>query len=444
MKTTHCTTRVPARPSRRGNALLLCIVLIVPMLIVGLALMRQGVGQKGELAEGAERSNAQLIAEAGIAEAVASLRQGANGNIGSQAAPAALGNGLFWVEATYLPDKQIRLLSIGLAGKGRTAVDAVVQLQPATWRTYGVFSGQSADFKGKFFMDSYDSRLGSYASQVPGGSAHANSNAAIGSNSDIDIGKKSNVWGDLRPGPTGTAITGGSFVSGSTTPSSKIVSFGSVSPPALPAGAALSVNGVVTLPAGNYRFKSLSVANGSELLIPGPSTVVIDGDLDIAPHAKVQVGVSGAVEIYTGGNVAMGTGAGIETPSGSALDFTMYLTGGPGQTALFNPHGDFYGTVYGPNAEIQLGNDLNVFGAIAGDRLFCQNPNVQFHWDEALADAAGAGGGEVAVLFWMPAAFPDQDLLHDRTDPFALMGLNRGALTQPADAWDMSGFPPGF
>ena len=77
------TARILAGPKRRGNALLLCIVLIVPMLIVGLALMRQGVGQKSELAEGEERSDAHLIAEAGVAEAVTSLRQGGNGNVAS-------------------------------------------------------------------------------------------------------------------------------------------------------------------------------------------------------------------------------------------------------------------------------------------------------------------------------------------------------------------------
>ena len=193
------TAHTLAEPTRRGNALLLCIVLIVPMLIVGLALMRQGVGQKSELAEGGERSNAQLIAEAGIAEAVTSLRQGANGNVASQAAPAALGNGLFWVEATYLPNEQIRLLSVGLAGKGRAAIEAVVQLQPATWRTFGVFSKSSADMKGDFFMDSYDSNLGSYASQVPGGSDHANANAVLGGNADVDVGRRSTIWGSLQP-----------------------------------------------------------------------------------------------------------------------------------------------------------------------------------------------------------------------------------------------------
>ena len=118
--------------------------------------------------------------------------------------------------------------------------------------------------------------------------------------------------------------------------------------------------------------------------------------------------------------------------------------GGPGTTAIFKPHGDFYGMVYGPDAEIQLGNDLVAFGAFAGDRILCQNPKVKLHWDEALADASGTSGGEIELLLWTPAALPDPDLLHDRRDAFTVLGVQKGELTRPDAAWDMSGFPDGF
>jgi hypothetical protein len=433
-----------AADSRRGNALILCIVLVVPMLVFGMALMRQGVSHQGELGKDGEQQRASLLAEAGIAEAVTSLRQGGNGNVGSQAAPVGLGDGLFWVEATHLPDKQIRLLAVGMIGAGRAAVETVVEIQTESWRTFGLFSNQPADLKGQFFLDSYDSRLGSYLSQVPGGSDHAHANAVIGGNDDIDIGNKSTLYGSLQPGPGGTAILGSSTVSGSTTPATSAVALPPVQTPSLPAGGALVVSGVVTLPPGDHRFTSISMSNGSELYIPGPSTIVVDGAVDIAPHAKIQVAASGAVELYAGGNVYMGTKAGIETPSGSALDFSMYLTGGPGTTAIFKPHGDFYGMVYGPDAEIQLGNDLVAFGAFAGDRILCQNPKVKLHWDEALADASGTSGGEIELLLWTPAALPDPDLLHDRRDAFTVLGVQKGELTRPDAAWDMSGFPDGF
>ena len=440
----HSSQRLDPRAPRRGNVMLLCIVLLIPMLIMGLVLMQQGGSQKSEISSDVDQARAQFVAEAGISEAVYSLRHGGNGNLGSQADPAGLGDGLFWVEAAHLPNKQVRLVALGMVGAGRAAVDAVVELESATWRKYSLFSNQSADLKGQFFLDSYDSRLGTYASQVPGGSDHAHSKAAIGSNANIDIGNASKVYGDLKPGPGGTAITGSSTVSGSKTPSTSTVTLEPVVAPTLPAGGALVVNGTVTLPPGNHRFTSISMSNGSLLRVPGPGTIVVDGTVNIAPHATVQVATSGEVQMYAGGNVLMGTKAGIETHSQNALAFTMYLTGGASQTAVFRPHGDFYGTVYGANAEIQLGNDMVVFGAVAGNRIFCQNPKVKVHWDEALADAMGSAPSSVNLQCWMPAAFPDDELQRDRRDPFDVLGLQKGTLQTPGQSWDLSGFPQGF
>jgi hypothetical protein len=440
----HSSFRSRQVSPQSGNVMLLCIVLLIPMLIMGLVLMQQGGSQKREISSDVDQARAQFLAEAGIAEAVYSLRHGGNGNLGSQAAPAGLGDGLFWVEATHLADKQVRLVALGMVGAGRAAVDAVVRLESPTWRKYSLFSNQSADLKGQFFLDSYDSRLGTYASQVPGGADHANANAAVGSNANIDIGNASKIYGDLKPGPTGTAITGSSTVSGSTAPSTGTVTLEPVVAPSLPAGGALVVNGTLTLPPGNHRFTSLSMSNGSLLRVPGPSTIVVDGTVNIAPHATVQVASSGEVQFYAGGNVTMGTKAGIETPSQDALAFTMYLTGGAGQTAVFRPHGDFYGTVYGANAEIQLGNDLVVFGAVAGNRIFCQNPKVKVHWDEALADVMGTAPASVDLQCWMPSAFPDDELQRDRRDPFDVLGLEKGTLQAPGQSWDLSGFPQGF
>jgi len=431
-------------PERRGNVLLLCIVLLVPMLIMGLVLMQQGGSQKSELSADADQARARFLAEGGVSEAVYSLYHGGNGNLASEATPAALGDGVLWVEATHLPNKQVRLLALGMCGSGRAAVDAVVQLQTVSWRSYSLFSNQSADLKGQFFLDSYDSRIGTYASQKPANSDHAHSKAAIGSNANIDIGNASNVYGDLKPGPGGTAITGSSKVSGSTKPSTTKVTLDPVVAPTMAAGGALVVKGTVTLTPGNHRYSSISMSNGATLIIPGPGSIVVDGAVDILPQGTIRVGTSGAVGMYVGGNITMGTKAGIETPTMNAQQFTMFLTGGTSQTAVFRPHGDFYGCVYGANADIELGNDLVVFGAVAGNKINCQNPKVKVHWDEALADAPSSKPSTIDLQCWMPAAFPNDDLQRDRRDPYDVLGLKRGTLQAPAQCWDMSGFPPGF
>ncbi len=439
----HTSISSTRRSPRRGYAFLMCLVLIIPMLVIGLVVMMQSAGQKKELGSTADQARAQTLAEAGIAEAVMSIRHGGNGGVGNRAAPVGLGDGLFWVQATYGAGKQVSLVSAGMSGQGRAAVQTVVQVRADPWRTFALFSNQSTDLKGQFFLDSFDSRLGSYASQVPGGSTFAGDDAVIGSNANVDIGGGSTIHGSLQPGPGGTAIIGGgSTVSGSTTPATQPILLPPVTAPALPAGGPLVVIGIMTLPPGDHRYSSISVIG--TLIIPGPSTIVVDGAFDISNHSQVTVSSGGAVSCYVGGNMSMGTMAGIDTPTLDPTQFSVFLTGDSTQTAVFMPHGDFYGTVYGPHATMQLGNDLNLFGAICSDRIFCQNPKVKVHYDAALADVLGSGGVQAGAVFTMPATFPDPALLRDRRDPFAVTGLQRGALAKPCDGWDMSGFPPGF
>ena len=61
-------------------------------------------------------------------------------------------------------------------------------------------------------VDSYDSTLGTYASQQINGVGQQRlslSNGDVGSNGDIDMSQNSAVHGDAVPGPTATAsVTG--------------------------------------------------------------------------------------------------------------------------------------------------------------------------------------------------------------------------------------------
>jgi hypothetical protein len=46
----------------------------------------------------------------------------------------------------------------------------------------------------------------------------------------------------------------------------------------------------------------------------------------------------------------------------------------------------------------------------------------------------GTGEDPLVWLAWRSAS-PPSDLLKDRRDPFALLGLDRAALPSPAEAW---------
>ena len=112
----------------------------------------------------------------------------------------------------------------------------------------------------------------------------------------------------------------------------------------------------------------------------------------------------------------------------------LYLTGDRSQRADIHPHGQFFGTIYGPNAVIDLGTDFELFGAVAGRRVELQ-PHMRFHFDEMLVDMEDETEVE-SVLYWGPTGMTGIPRLADRRDPFTVLGLEADELSCAADLWD--------
>src|SRR5207249_1042936 len=110
------------------------------------------------------KKRAFYVAEGGLAEAFAGVTCGKSGNVGTKAAPAALGDGLFWVEATELQTNQIKLESTGMVGSGRAVLALVVERGDKSAAALGMFSTGKVTLTSGSLVDGYDSSQGSYAS----------------------------------------------------------------------------------------------------------------------------------------------------------------------------------------------------------------------------------------------------------------------------------------
>jgi hypothetical protein len=418
---------------------MMAIVVMLPLMLMGVALMKVGLGNRGELSQEADQIRAQYLAEAGVAEAVTALRYDLTGDVGSAAEPALFDDGLVWVQATPLGDERTRLLAVGMKGSGRAALDVVVRRTQGDVFRLGFVSSESTDLATELFADSFDSDLGDYASQVPFGSDHARSNAFLGSNADITVEQHSTVYGDARPGPTGTTTLVDAVVTGSTAPNPSTLVMQPVEVPSLPAGPSLTLgSGLTALPPGNHRFTSMDLAVNGVLEIPGPSVVVIDGDFEVGSGCLVNVGGDGPVQIYVGGDLRMGTFSGIETPSLDPENAAFFLTGA-GAFAEVKSHTGFYGLLYGPDAQIELDNSFEMYGAMAARHFYAQNTKIRLHFDEALLRTAEPTAWEFQTISWVPTAFPDRQLLIDRRDPFRVLGLNKQDLQPASEVWQVSG-----
>ena len=324
-------------------------------------------------------------------------------------------------------------------------VEALLRREAGGFRPFSraLFSDLPLELSSNPEVDSYDSRLGSYASQVSG--KHALENGSVGSNSDIVLNSNVHVWGDATPGPGGTTtIPGSSSVSGSVTPLSAKVDLPpptwSVPPASDPGvvttygyGSSISRTnkGTLTLGPGKYVFDSIyldhvhftlelsgTAADTIEIYLTGgtgagddPSLWVKKGTLALVPGGTLAEGVP-QVRIYNHGKLELDSGPTRINLSASEVgapgnliylsDYESDPSDSSDQGVYLKSNVEFSGAIYAPLAAIECSSNALVYGSALGRKVFVDS-NTQLHYDEALAELAlsGAGGGDAFVpLTW--------------------------------------------
>src|SRR5215470_8876660 len=130
----------------------------------------------------------------------------------------------FAVTATTDPDAPGRfiLLARGWHGRIERCIETCVKLVPSSGWDYGVYARQQLTLGSSGTMtDAYDSRLGTYLSQMVNkdqGGKYALPGGSIGSNGGIDLSSQVYIRGDATPGPGyGVSLSNGATVTGDTT-----------------------------------------------------------------------------------------------------------------------------------------------------------------------------------------------------------------------------------
>ena len=430
--------------SQRGSALIMTTVVIAGLMVMGMATLQVSLSSSREISTSVDDQRALFAAEAGIAESVAALSVGGTGGVGAMKTPAALGESLFWVEATDQGDGTIILESTALAGRGRVAIEVVVSSsnEGEPLFAHALNSDEPLHFSSGSMVDSYDSSLGSYASQainVTDGFTHAESNGQIASNSDIKLAGDGHVFGDATPGPSSTVDVGAQgYVSGSTLPALAPMIFPPIAFPPVPSAGNYTVpnNGSKTLPSGQYGFDQLTIGKGGVLTVEGPADLVLIG-FEGGMDARLMIdATNGPVTVYT------------DTYS-HLKNFEAFPVAGSPMAVAFMidqasdlkfPNGaQIRGAYYAPNARVHFPSSGEVWGAISGRELHFA-AKTMYHYDEVLSEhwtkPKDAGAGDVELLSWRKTAI-DPSLLASRGNPFDSLGVTHKDVLHPADAWDM-------
>ncbi|MEM7307009.1 MAG: hypothetical protein AAF682_10085 [Planctomycetota bacterium] len=410
---------------RRGGVLVVALIAVTAVTAMGAVALQISVRTARQESQAVQHKQAFYLAEAGLAEAFTGLGIGKTGNVGSEAEPAVYGEGLFWVEADTVAGDLVRLKSTGMWGGGRATLALVAQGTVESVAALGLFSLDEIELEDEVLIDSFDSSIGDYASQV---GTPSNFSALLGSNAGVSL-ESGEVRGDIASG--GDVELGSASVSGSIQPLSQPATCPPVEIPAVGrlVDHTLVDEAPMVLPAGEHAYGLLDLGEGTTTLVQGPSTVVVD-ELVLRSGAMLELdSTDGVIEIFVAGSLDLQQGSTVVTPFEDPAGVVVQLAMPDDEQARLHSQGSFYGFLYSPDAAVDLGADFELFGGVVA-QAFELGSGGALHYDLSIGAKLMTLPNRVS---WRLVEIPS-GVAAKGMDPFLLMGVDPAGLPRPADA----------
>ena len=397
--------------SRRGIALVfaLAAAAILGGLVWALLAMNLSTQRVRTQDESYQRSF--YAAEAGLSDAYVRVTSGLIDmralptSIGSPDAPMRLGPMSYWVEIEAAGSRAVAIRSTGIKDGAQERLEMVLAQRPNGFFQFACFGAEGVQLSSNAFIDSYDSSLGSYQSQVQGGNDFAGESGNVGSNRDITLLSNTEIHGDCRPGPLGVLDDSAPrvYVSGSTEPSQEEFPMPPIEVPVIPSSGSMTRSTNLVLGPGDVHLDSLRMQGGTTLTLVGPARIVLDDYLMRSGATMIFDATGGEIELYGTKDFVLESNTVMRTLSDSALDVTVFLSGDnmtPGRRdrVQLSSNADFVGAIYAPRISYALNSNFDVYGSIICGRLSLAS-NGEIHFDEALL-YDGEGEPEYDVRLW--------------------------------------------
>jgi len=398
--------------SRRGGALVMTAVSLTSLSVLSLSLLSVMMAGSTEQRIQREKLRAEYTCEAALQRAVVALNTGGTGALGSAQIPQVWGDARYWVTSAA-PSANVRTL-IATAEEDRAGASVELTLQRqlnALWR-YGAFGEASMHMDSNARLDSYNSALGTWNSQAEnnsGSMTYALSNGDIGSNGHVLMEQNSKVWGDATCGVNSTTtVMGNAVCSGSTSPAASPLALPPLALPFALGTTSINVTGSFTITAGNNAYADFVGRANSVTTIVGPATVVFR-NFQLRSGAQLRCDTTaGPVKIFVQDNFVLNSNTSIHPLNQLPKDLEVNLLSNnivnPAvvvalDTVDFDSNAKLYGTLYAPNAHVEIDSNFEVFGAIMAKSVDLDS-NCSIHYDEDLALSKGGSWGDYTVVCW--------------------------------------------
>ncbi len=412
----------PARAAERGMVLWMTMLIVLMLGGLSTAFLWEGLGEKTAVEHRRTTLLALEICEMGAISStmeITSLEDSTTDGVGNVTRPFAGGDfESVAVQNPNFPDRW-RITTRGTYRLSTKRIEIGVRRRERSEWVEGLFAKDDLTFNGDVRTDSFDSRLGTYASQATNndaGGPHAGTRGHIGSNATIRVtGSAMHVRGNAIPGPLSPIEASGTpTILGDTLPrraevplpevpqsefeaalatndnAGILVAGGGGKPPYTAKTYALVANGttVVTLPGGTYFFSEVRLSGGAQLKVTGAATIYVTGQFDLGGGTFVNTtGIASNMLVYAHPYALPG---GV-TPSHSEVIFS----GGSGSALA----------VYAPAVDVTVNGNSDVYGALVG-RQIKSTGDAFFHYDVALGDWNKLSLVYMERLYWKDLSAP--------------------------------------
>ena len=256
---------------------------------------------------------------------------------------------------------------------------------------YGLFAGQDLNIARNACVDAFNSDSGTYAE------TQFNEDGDIGANGNIIIDKFVTIGGDAN-----TALGGSLFVdNGSVILGDTSTTQDSVSLDMIPQSEYDWAKSVSNAPAGlsgagyTYDAATQSLITDASGSVEFQSGVYYFSSIDLGQLSTLTLAPGAKVTIYVDSNLTFEQGSTIND-GGSPRALEIFSQYGSLQ---FDQDNTFYGTFYGPNADIFYDQTTQVYGSLIGNSLTLDK-NACFHYDQSLYEIKGRSTGEMEAVAW--------------------------------------------
>jgi hypothetical protein len=312
----------------------------------------------------------------------------------------------------------------------------------------GIVSRNTLTFSGNAQVDSYDSNVGVYnaATNRSDLASVATSSTAV---DPVVLGSSATIYGYVATGANDPVVGTGGRIYGVTTPIGTLVDptrirrdfVANLPDVTAPTAVATSVSDItrnITLPRpgdavganGRYQYTATSINMESHdtVKITGPVDLVVTGNISVRGLAGLVIGGSGStnpsLNIYCPGSIELG-GTSALNATNKAASLTVWGTAPSTgtQTVTITGTADFIGTIYAPNAAVNLNGNGATNGAIIGKTVTVAGSGV-FHYDVRLGDIGTTLDVSYRITNWnelTAATGSGSAFARDNRPPFAAL-----------------------